>query len=219
MASDQVESRESNPDMQVALAGEEEEEEATCVDPELLVKHPLQNKWALWFYKHDKNKDWVANLKLITAFDTVEDFWALYNYVQPASKLPSGCDYSMFKDGVEPKWEDDFNKAGGRWLINLDKKQRHTDLDNFWLETLLCLIGEAFEEASDEICGAVVNIRNKGDKLGLWTRTHTKGEATIKIGRKLKERLNVPHRLQIGYQVHNDTMSKAGSTTKTRYQV
>jgi hypothetical protein len=67
----------NKPDMQVALTGEEEEEEeAAGVDPELLIKHPLQNKWALWFYKHDKNKDWVANLKLITAFDTVEDFWA-----------------------------------------------------------------------------------------------------------------------------------------------
>ena len=44
--------------------------------PEGLIKHPLQNKWALWFYKNDKSKDWIANLKLITAFDTVEDFWA-----------------------------------------------------------------------------------------------------------------------------------------------
>lgn len=45
-------------------------------DPELLVKHPLQNKWALWYFKNDKSKDWAANLKLVTAFDTVEDFWA-----------------------------------------------------------------------------------------------------------------------------------------------
>lgn len=44
--------------------------------PELLVKHPLQNRWALWFFKNDKSKDWAANLKQITAFDTVEDFWA-----------------------------------------------------------------------------------------------------------------------------------------------
>lgn len=33
-------------------------------------------------------------------------------------------------------WEDDRNKKGGRWLINLNKQQRHTDLDNFWLETV-----------------------------------------------------------------------------------
>ena len=33
-------------------------------------------------------------------------------------------------------WEDDRNKKGGRWLINLDKKQRGSCLDNFWLEVV-----------------------------------------------------------------------------------
>lgn len=41
-----------------------------------LVKHPLQNKWAMWFFKNDKSKSWADNLRVITAFDTVEDFWA-----------------------------------------------------------------------------------------------------------------------------------------------
>ena len=45
-------------------------------------------------------------------------------------------------------WEDDYNKQGGRWLINLDKKQRNSCLDNFWLEVMLCLIGESFEDDS-----------------------------------------------------------------------
>lgn len=38
---------------------------------ELAVKHPLQNKWAWWFYKNEKGKTWEANLRLITTFDTV----------------------------------------------------------------------------------------------------------------------------------------------------
>ena len=52
----------------------------------------------------------------------------------------------------------------------------------FFLFQLLCLIGEAFDEVSDDICGATINIRNKGDKLGLWTRDARKGDATVKIG-------------------------------------
>jgi len=35
------------------------------------MKHPLQNKWALWFFKNDKAKSWKANLRLVTSFDTV----------------------------------------------------------------------------------------------------------------------------------------------------
>ena len=60
----------------------------TTLSPEhMMLKHPLQNKWAMWFFKNDKNKDWASNLRYITSFDTVEDFWALYNHILPASKL------------------------------------------------------------------------------------------------------------------------------------
>ena len=48
-------------------------------------------------------------------------------------------------------WEDEKNKHGGRWLINLDKKQRMNSLDNFWLEVMLCLIGESFDDHSQYV--------------------------------------------------------------------
>ncbi|XP_064605301.1 eukaryotic translation initiation factor 4E-like [Liolophura sinensis] len=214
MASEQVEQKEES-----RQAEAEENDQQVVPSPELLIKHPLQNRWALWFFKNDKTKDWASNLKLITSVETVEDFWGLYNHVQKASRLPSGCDYSMFKDGIQPMWEDTQNKEGGRWLINLNKQQRHTDLDNFWLETLLCMIGEAFDEQSEDVNGAVVNIRNKGDKLAMWTKDARRGDANVKIGKKLKERLNIPDRLTIGFQAHTDTISRQGSTAKNRFSV
>ena len=58
-------------------------------------------------------------------------------------------------------WEDERNRKGGRWLINLDKKQRGSCLDNFWLEVMLCLIGESFDGESVLVNGAVVNVRNR----------------------------------------------------------
>ncbi|XP_070954152.1 eukaryotic translation initiation factor 4E type 1B isoform X1 [Macaca nemestrina] len=114
--------------------------------------HPLQNRWALWFFKNDRSRAWQDNLHLVTKVDSVEDFWALYSHIQLASKLSSGCDYALFKDGIEPMWEDSRNKRGGRWLVSLAKQQRHIELDRLWLETLLCLIGESFEEHSREAC-------------------------------------------------------------------
>ena len=57
----------------------------------------------MWFFKNDKSKDWASNLRYITSFDTVEDFWALYNHILPASKLGVGCDYSLFK-GTAMDW-------------------------------------------------------------------------------------------------------------------
>ena len=37
-------------------------------------------------------------------------------------------------------WEDPQNKNGGRWLVNLNKNQRMTELDNFWLETVSIIV-------------------------------------------------------------------------------
>ncbi|KAG5207502.1 hypothetical protein JEQ12_017266 [Ovis aries] len=197
---------------------EEEKTESNqeVANPEHYIKHPLQNRWALWFFKNDKSKTWQANLRLISKFDTVEDFWALYNHIQLSSNLMPGCDYSLFKDGIEPMWEDEKNKRGGRWLITLNKQQRRSDLDRFWLETLLCLIGESFDDYSDDVCGAVVNVRAKGDKIAIWTTECENREAVTHIGRVYKERLGLPPKIVIGYQSHADTATKSGSTTKNR---
>ena len=54
---------------------EEVEQEAALIAPEELIKHPLQNRWAMWFFKNDKARDWCDNLRLVTTFATVEDFW------------------------------------------------------------------------------------------------------------------------------------------------
>ncbi|KAK6474880.1 eukaryotic translation initiation factor 4E-1B-like [Huso huso] len=196
---------------------------------ERCVKSPLQNRWALWFYKNDKSKTWQANLQLITKFDTVEDFWAIYNHIQVASKLSSGCDYSLFKasefglsnpsDGIEPMWEDRRNKCGGRWLITLSKQQRHTELDRFWLETLLCIIGESFDDYSDDVCGAVLNVRAKGDKIAVWTTNTENREAVTYIGRRYKEGLGLPAKIVIGYQAHADTATKSNSLGKNKFVV
>ncbi|XP_039341341.1 eukaryotic translation initiation factor 4E type 1B isoform X1 [Mauremys reevesii] len=186
---------------------------------EILDKHPLQNRWALWFFKNDKSKTWQANLRLVTKFSTAEDFWALYSHIQLASKLTSGCDYSLFKDGIEPMWEDNRNKRGGRWLITLAKQQRHTELDRFWLETLLCLIGETFGPYSEDVCGAVINIRAKGDKIAVWTREAENRDGVTHIGRVYKERLGLSHKVVIGYQAHADTATKSGSLTKNKFVV
>jgi len=47
---------------------------------------------------------------------------------------------------------------------------RASTLDDAWRETILCLVGEALEsgpsdDEEDEICGAVVSVRAKADRI------------------------------------------------------
>ena len=46
----------------------------------------------------------------------------------------------------------------------------------------MCLIGEGFAESSDEVCGAVVQIRGKGDKIAVWTGNSEKKDDIMLIG-------------------------------------
>lgn len=47
---------------------------------------------------------------------------------------------------------------------------------------LLCLVGEAFDDYSDDVCGAVVNVRAKGDKIAIWTANYENRDAVTHIG-------------------------------------
>ncbi|KAM4819589.1 eukaryotic translation initiation factor 4E type 1B [Thomomys bottae] len=181
--------------------------------------HPLQNRWVLWFFKNDRGRAWQDNLHQVIMIDTVEDFWGMYSHIQLASKLSPGCDYALFKDGIEPMWEDSRNKRGGRWLVSLAKQQRHSELDRLWLETLLCLIGDSFKEHNREVCGAVVNIRPKGDKIAVWTSDSENQSSVLHIGQVYKERLGFSMKTIIGYQAHTDTASKSNSLAKNKFVV
>ena len=46
----------------------------------------------------------------------------------------------------------------------------------------MLLVGESFGEYSDSVCGAVVQIRTKGDKLAIWTNNASDQEANLSIG-------------------------------------
>ncbi|KAH8384384.1 hypothetical protein KR200_002914 [Drosophila serrata] len=185
------------------------------VRTEHLFKHPLQNTWTLWYLENDRTKSWEDMQNEITSFDTVEDFWSLYNHIKPPSEIKLGSDYSLFKKGIRPMWEDAANKQGGRWVITLNKSSK-SDLDNLWLDVLLCLIGEAFDH-SDQICGAVVNIRAKSNKISIWTANGNNEEAALEIGHKLRDALRLGRQNSLQYQLHKDTMVKQGSNVKSIY--
>lgn len=190
--------------------------EANAIASDFAVRHPLNTRWALWYLKGDRHKDWEDCLKQVSTFDTVEDFWALYNHIQPATGLSWNSDYYLFKEGIKPMWEDPSNVNGGRWLVIVDKQKRQNKLDQYWLEVMMAVIGEQFEELGDHICGAVVNIRQKGDKVALWTRDAQADEVNTRIGYILKQKLHIPDSECIRFEVHKENSSRTGSMVKPR---
>jgi len=106
---------------------------------------------------------------------TAEEFFTLYKHLKRPSTLPVVSDYHMFKKDIRPIWEDDENKKGGKWIVKLKKGVA----DRYWEELIFALIGDQFAEASEEVCGAVLSVRNGEDILSIWTRND--GGRVLKI--------------------------------------
>ncbi|KAK9182989.1 hypothetical protein WN944_026137 [Citrus x changshan-huyou] len=176
--------------------------------------HKLERKWTFWFDNISKPKQgaaWGSSMRKVYTFDTVEEFWCLYEQIFKPSRLPMNADFHLFKTGIEPKWEDPECANGGKWSVTSNRK---ANLDTMWLETMMALIGEQFDEV-DEICGVVASVRQRQDKLALWTKTAANEAAQMGIGKKWKEILDVTDR--ITYSFHDD--SRRDRSVKSRYSV
>ncbi|WOL06160.1 eukaryotic translation initiation factor [Canna indica] len=178
--------------------------ETTAVNAEVEggdgVPHRLERKWTFWFDNQTKPKEgaaWGTTLRNVYTFDTVEEFWCLYDQIFRPSKLPANADFHCFKTGIEPKWEDPECANGGKWSLTC----RKATLDTMWLETLMALIGEQFDE-NEDICGVVASVRERQDRLALWTKSASNEAVQMRIGRKWKEIIESDDK--IAYSFHND---------------
>jgi len=122
---------------------------------------------------------------MVHSFGTVEDFWCMFHNSYPPSKLEN-IDYSLFKHGVTPAWEDPTFKSGGRWIIKLEKVKAQS-LDDLWLSLVLALIGEAFADSGgDLVCGAIVSVRSRASKIALWLSAAKDEKKVMAIGREYR---------------------------------
>lgn len=171
---------------------------------ELTKPHPLQFAWCMWYnppVKKAASGNWTNNVKAIMTFQTVEEFWGLFNNLVDPSRLQLGSNYHMFKDGVQPEWEDKANAKGGKWVINFKKGD---SFDQAWELLLLALVGDMIED-SDEITGVVISPRVKANRLAVWTADANNEEANRRIGTFLKRCLNLGE-MKISYQPHTECL-------------
>jgi translation initiation factor 4E len=141
--------------------------------------HRLKHGWIFWFRppisKSNGYLEYEKTLHAMAGFETVEDFFTVYRHLKRPSTLPLVSDYHIFKKGIRPVWEDDENKKGGKWIVRLKKGVA----DRYWEDLLFAIVGDQFAEASEEVCGAVLSVRNGEDILSIWTRND--GGRVLKI--------------------------------------
>jgi translation initiation factor 4E len=146
-----------------------------------------------------------AGLTTVGEFDTVESYCRYFNWLKPPSKLERNSNYHLFKSGIKPMWEDDANANGGKWVLTM--KNNPALLDQCWQWLTMALVGEELDEG-DEICGAVVSLRSKVDRIQLWTRSKEDVEKVNSIGRKFVKLLDVSEADGIGLEFQVSVLSQ-----------
>ncbi|WFD29865.1 eukaryotic translation initiation factor 4E [Malassezia sp. CBS 17886] len=179
------------------------------------VKHPLYNSWTLWFDNpvhkgsssaKERRESWGANLHRVVDIQSVEAFWGLYNNIVPPSNLPQSANYYLFKEGIQPAWEDPANGNGGKWSVQLPREKHRGQIDKLWLYTMLAAIGETLETPAadtqpptsplDElVTGVILQARPNFYRLSVWTRRADDWDVELPEGAEVPESLAVGRRL------------------------
>jgi translation initiation factor 4E len=196
---------------QVAEPTEDKPAEARTAEPSesavvLPPPMPLQDAWVMWYTsnKYQQKCSWNEGIKELCKFDTVQNFWSLFNNLLEPSTLPNKASYFLFRNGVFPEWEDKANREGGTWGFEC-KPSDTMGLNRYWLLTVLSVIGGAFPH-SEEIMGVVVSVRSRGHRLQLWTANFHAREKQKEIGQFWKKTLDLP--TKIGFQCNKTQHGK-----------
>ncbi|KAK4646294.1 hypothetical protein QC761_209170 [Podospora bellae-mahoneyi] len=176
--------------------------------------HRLRDSWVFWFRppisKANGFIEYENTLHPIASVDTAENFFGVYGHLKRPSTLPLVSDYHLFKKGIRPIWEDQENKAGGKWVVRLKKGVA----DRYWEDLLFAIIGDQFGEASEEVCGIVVSIRNGEDILSIWTRSS--GQRVLKLRETMRRVLSMPNDTKIEFKSHDTSIQQRTAIEESR---
>ena len=70
-----------------------------------------------------------------------------------------------------------------------------------------------------QVNGAVVNVRQRTDKIAVWLADASHHESILRIGKMLKQRLGLDPNITIGFNVHHEEKNKPAAVIKQKFYV
>ena len=168
-------------------------------------KTKLKNKFSFWYRISDDlyltkqpidKKEYENQVKKIAEFDTIEDFWAIFQHLRKPDSCKPGIEFQMFKSSIKPMWEDENNKDGGRFSIKLRKD--FTTI--IWEEMIFALIGDVLpNEVKEQINGIVVTSRKDFNTLQIWIKSFEQ-KSNSNIEKCIRDLLQIPPEVNLEFK-------------------
>ena len=163
-------------------------------------KTKLWTKFAFWFRISEEmlrnqlpkqtldSNEYENQVKKIAEFETIEDFWAIFQHLRKPDSCKQGIEFQLFKVPIKPMWEDEGNKNGGKLTLKLRKN--YTTI--IWEEMILAFIGGIFPEKMKEEVNGIVFLSKKGfNVLQIWFKTYDK-KLNAELEQCIRDLIQIP---------------------------
>lgn len=136
-------------------------------DGEDLLKQemPLRYTWSVWeqiMQSDSKSAQYSDATHKVSNFSTVQDFWKIWNHMPQPSELleqkrmvreqSDGLHVidalMIFRENIRPEWEDKMNATGGHFQFQLKPNTGGGQIDEYWNNLVLGMVGATIEPAS-----------------------------------------------------------------------
>ena len=189
------------------MSESENKEEAKKEEPkesqkkDTVAKTKLWTKFAFWFRISEEmlrnqlpkqtldSNEYESQVKKIAEFETIEDFWAIFQHLRKPDSCKQGIEFQLFKVPIKPMWEDEGNKNGGRLTLKLRKN--YTTI--IWEEMILAFIGGIFsDKMKEEINGIVFVSKKEFNTLQIWFKTYDK-KLNAELDQCIRDLIQIPN--------------------------
>merc|ERR1719261_1704323 len=126
---------------------------------------PLRYTWAIWeqiMQSSEKSAAYSDATHKVAQFTSVQEFWKLWNHMPQPSELleqkrmvreqPDGLHVidaiMIFREEIRPEWEDKMNANGGHFQFQLKPNIGGGQVDEYWNNLVLGMIGATIEPAN-----------------------------------------------------------------------
>jgi len=176
-------------------------------------QHKLKSGFSFWFLRKTtalSEESYEKSIKKATTFNTAEQFWSSYSHLlRPSDVTNTSLTFHLFREGIVPVWEDEANRAGGKWTIRLKKGVA----SRIWEDIVLAVIGDRFGGVapSDEVCGVVLALKFNEDVLSVWNKTSANKTYVYAIRDVLKKLLGITPSQNgaLEYKPHDESAKQA----------
>eukprot|EP00933_Yihiella_yeosuensis_P062174 TRINITY_DN65121_c0_g1_i1.p1 TRINITY_DN65121_c0_g1~~TRINITY_DN65121_c0_g1_i1.p1 ORF type:complete len:236 (+),score=32.29 TRINITY_DN65121_c0_g1_i1:78-785(+) len=154
---------------------------------------PLRDTWVIWTQLApggSSGSSYSNHTKQLHSCSTVEEFWSVWSRLpQPSELLNKRLTFKtddfgdarnvdalmVFRDGVQPQWEDAANAEGGHFQFQLKAAMGAGQIDEYWNNLILGVIGGCLEPY-DMITGVRLV-----DKLTVSRSNHQNVHGSIRV--------------------------------------